>query len=430
MHHRIPSSEPLLVLGETDWRSRHQRFGLLPSDRLRHLYLIGQTGSGKSTLIQRLVVQDILSGRGVALLDPHGDLVQGVLPHVPPERTNDVVLIAPDDREFPVSFNIFRRGRELHPDPALLTAQVIILMKKMWADSWGPRLEHVLRSALLAIAQDQRATFVFLYRFLTDEAVRNPVVERLSDPVIRAFWQHEFPSYGKALQGEALSPVLNKLGAFVASPLTRNLLGQERSRVDIMAVLANQGILLADLATGRIGEDASHLFGGLIVTAIQLAAMERPRGGPVIYVYLDEFSHFTTGAITTVLSEARKFGMSLTLAHQYLSQVPDIIQDAIIGNVGTMLVFRLGGTDSIVLEREFAPVFTAYDLQNLPRSRVAARVMANGEVLKPFSARTLPPLPVPPGAERRIAAIREQSRQRFARPRAAVEAAIQDRFGA
>lgn len=393
------------------------------------MYLVGKTGSGKSTLIEHLVVQDLRAGRGVALLDPHGDLVHAVLPHVPPERTNDVLLVAPDDREFPISFNIFRRGRELHDDPALLTGQLLSLMRKLWSDSWGPRLEHVLRNALLAVAGDQRATFVFLYRFLTDERLRSQVVERLTDRIVRAFWEKEFASYSRTLQGEALAPVLNKLGAFVANPLLRNLLGQERSRVDILSIIQGRGILLADLATGRIGEDASHLLGGLLVTALQLAAMERPRGGPPVYLYLDEFQHFTTDALATVLSEARKFGLAMTLAHQYLGQLPERIRDALIGNVGTLLLFRVGGADAALFERELAPTFTAPDLMGLPRGHLVARVMAHGEALPPFSARTLPPAE-PADAAAHLATIREQSRRRFSRPREEVERTIAQGFGA
>ncbi len=394
------------------------------------MYLVGKTGSGKSTLIQHLVLQDLVAGRGVALLDPHGDLVRAVLPSVPTERTNEVLLIAPDDREFPVSFNIFRRGRELHDDPALLTGQLLSLMKKLWSESWGPRLEHVLRNALLAVASDQRATFLFLYRFLTEERLRSQVVERLTDPVVRAFWSTEFAGYSRALQGEALSPVLNKLGAFVANPLLRNLLGQERSRVDILSLIQGKGILLADLATGRIGEDASHLLGGLLVTALQLAAMERPAGGPPVYVYLDEFQHFTTDALSTVLSEARKFGLALTLAHQYLGQLPERIRDAIVGNVGTLLIFRVGGADAQTFAAELAPVFAENDLMSLPRGHLVARIMAHGEALTPFSARTLPPGKSAEDTSDRAAAIREQSRQRFTRPRTEVEAAIAENFGA
>ena len=415
---------PLLLIGETTYRNRRQRFGLLPDDRLRHLWLLGKTGAGKSTLLANLIAQDLARGVGTALLDPHGDLVEQVLPQVPRSRTNDVLLFAPEDRDYPISFNIFRAGRELHPDPGLLTSGLISIFKKFWSDSWGPRLEHVLRNAILAVAPDPRATLLFLYRFLTDEDLRKDHTAKLRDPVVRAFWQSEFRGYGKALQAEALAPVLNKLGAFVASPIVRNIVGQERSRVDLIDLMQRQGILLANLATGRIGADASHLLGGLLLTALQLAAMERPRGSPPFFVYVDEFQHFVTDSLATMLSESRKFGLGLVLAHQYLAQLTDPIRDAVLGNVGSMVIFRLGAHDALLLEPELAPPFGAYDLQQLERHHVVVKLLARGQQLTPFSARTLPFPPAPPDAPEHVARIREHSRRQFARPRAEVERAV------
>ena len=421
--------ESLLILGETTFRRQHRRFGLLPADRLRHLWTIGKTGSGKSTLLANLIAQDLSAGRGVALLDPHGDLVETVLPFVPASRTNDVVLFTPHDRAYPISFNIFRQGRRPHADTALLTSQLVSVFKKYWADSWGPRLEHILRNAILAVAPDPRATLLFLYRFLTDPHLRATVTENIVDPVVRQFWTKEFPSYSKSLQSEAMAPVLNKLGAFVAHPTVRSIIGQERSRLDLIPLMNARGVLLANLATGQMGEDASHLLGGLLLTAIQLAAMERPRGGPAFYVYVDEFQHFVTDSLATLLSESRKFGLGLILAHQYLAQLTDSVRDAVLGNVGSMMVFRIGGTDAELLENEFIPPFTAADLMALPRYNAAVRVLAQGEALTPFSARTLPALTPPQDAATTIAHIRAQSRQRFARPRSLVEAAIKAAMG-
>ncbi|MFA5061533.1 MAG: DUF87 domain-containing protein [Patescibacteria group bacterium] len=419
-----PAREKLLILGETTWRGKHLRFGLLPDDRLRHLWLLGKTGSGKSTALANLVAQDLAAGVGLALLDPHGDLVDSVLPLVPRSRTNQVLLFAPEDREYPLSFNIFRRGRQPHPDTALLASQLVSVFRKYWADSWGPRLEHILRNAILAVAPDPRATLLFLYRFLTDEGLREKVTSSITDPVVSQFWTKEYPGYTKALQSEAVAPALNKLGAFVAHPVVRNIVGQERSRLDLVELMSERGILLANLATGRIGEDASHLLGGLLLSAIQLAAMERPRGGPPFMVYVDEFQHFVTDSLATMLSESRKFGLGLTLAHQYLAQLTPAIRDAVLGNIGTSVVFRLGGHDALLLEPEFAPAFTANDLQQLERYHVAVKMLARGESLKPFSARTLPAIVRPTDAAETIARIREQSRARFCSPREQVERAI------
>ena len=412
------------MLGETTFRDQHRRFGLLPDDRLRHLYLLGKTGSGKSTLLANLVAQDMEQGNGLALFDPHGDLVETVLPLVPRSRTNDVLLFAPEDIEHPVSLNVFRQGRHVHPHPALLASQLVTVFKRQWAESWGPRLEHILRSAILAVAPNPRATLLFLYRFLTDETLREEVSAKIDDPVVRAFWTREWPSYSKQLQGEALSPVLNKLGAFVSQPIVRNIVSQERSRLDLIGLMQRRGILLANLATGRIGDDASHLLGGLLLTAIQLAAMERPRGGPPFMLYLDEFQHFVTDSLATMLAESRKFGLGLTLAHQYLAQLPPTIREAVLGNVGSFVLFRLGGSDAPVFEPEFNPPFTAADLQSFRRYHVAVKQLARGETLDPFSARTLPTVTPPLDGRAQAERIRVQSRARYARPRAAVEAAI------
>lgn len=300
--------------------------------------------------------------------------------------------------------------------------------QKFWASSWGPRLEHVLRNAILAVAHDPRATLLFLYRFLTEPELRSKVIEKITDPVVRQFWTKEFPSYGKNLQSEALAPALNKLGAVVSSPIVRNIFGQERSRLDLIDLMNTNGILLANLATGRIGEDNSHLLGGILLTAVQLAAMERGRSSPPLMVYIDEFQNFVTDSIATMLSEARKFGLGLTLAHQYLDQLPETIRRAVLGNVGTMLVFRVGATDAQTLEPEFAPPFTAYDLQTLPRYQAAVKLTARGEQLAPFSARTLPALRMPQEAAGLVTKIRDKSRRRFCQPRMKVEATIAATF--
>jgi hypothetical protein len=420
----LPQPDPVLVIGETDFRGQHHPWGVYRPDRLRHAWMIGKTGSGKSTLIANLVRQDLARGEGLALIDPHGDLVDSVLPFVPKERTNQVLLFAPQDREFPVSFNVFRSGRSAHADTALLASQLVAVFRKQWADSWGPRLEHVLRNAILAVAPDPRATLLFLYRFLTDEVLRERVVARITDPVVKHFWTKEFPAYPRALQGEALSPVLNKLGAFVANPIVRNVVAQERSRVDFQELLDQRGILLAKLPVGAIGEDAAHLLGGLLVTGLQLAAMERRRGTPEFWLYIDEFQHFTNDSLATLLSESRKFGLGLVLAHQYLGQLPDSVLDAVLGNVGTMLAFRVGAEDAEALEGEFGPDLAAADLERLAQYHLVARLLANGESLPPFTARTLPPPPQPPDALMHVERILRQSRDRHATPRPVVEQAI------
>ena len=392
------------------------------------MWLLGKTGTGKSTLLSNLLSQDLRAGRGLALLDPHGDLATSILSMVPPHRTNQVLLFAPEDEDYPVSFNIFRQGKKPHPDPSLLTSQLVSVFRKQWADSWGPRLEHVLRNAILAVAPDPRATLLFLYRFLTEEGLREKVVGRVVDPVVRQFWTKEFPAYSRALQGEALSPVLNKLGAFVAQPIVRNIVAQERSRIDLISLMNNQGILLANLSTGLIGEDASNLLGGLLLSALQLAAMERTRGGPSFIIYVDEFQNFVSESLSTMLAEARKFGLGLVLAHQYLGQLPHQIQQAVLGNVGSSVVFRVGAGDARILEPEFFPPFSAGDLQRLGEYQVAVRLLVQGRTLEPFTARTLSVSSGSPVGRRRTVAIKKQSRLRFSQLRTDVEQSIREKL--
>lgn len=428
--HNYPEGQ-LLVLGETTWRRQYQRFGLLPEDRLRHLYALGKTGVGKSTFLQNLIVQDLEAGRGLAVFDPHGALVESVLPFVPPSRTGQVLLFRGGDSEYPVSFNVFRAGRCLLTEvqtpfgnPALLTSNLVSVFRKQWSAFWGPRLEHVLRNAILAVASDPRASLLFLYRFLTDPALRDKVVEKIRDPLVRQFWTREWPSYGPKLQAEAVAPVLNKLGAFVGNPLVRNIVGVERSRVDLRAIMDSGGVLLADLSVGALGEDASHLLGGLLLSSLHLAALGRPPGSRPFYIYADEFQHFVTDSLANMLSESRKFGLGLILAHQYLAQLPEGLRQAVLGNTGSLALFRLGSEDAVLIENEVPP-FVALDLIEMPSYHFAARVLARGAQLRAFSGKTTPP-PSPPASG---AFVKErvvtESRQRFASRRDDVETFIE-----
>lgn len=418
----------MLLLGETDWRDVHKPFGLLRDDRRRHVWVVGKTGSGKSTLLADLVRQDLLAGEGIALFDPHGDLVDQVLSWVPESRTADVLLFAPEDREHPLSWNVFRAGKRPHADPALFASQLLATFRAQWSEFWGPRLEHLLRNGLLAVAAHPQATLLMLYRFFTDPALRERIVARVEDPVVRHFWTTEFPLYGKALQGEALSPVLNKLGAFLANPTVRNLVGQERSRVDLRALIDRRGILLAKLPAGTLGEDVVRLLGGLLLTGLELAAMERRQSEPAVWIVLDEFQHFVNASIPTLLAEARKFGVGLVLAHQYLGQLPETVRSAVRGNVGTTLYFRLGAEDAEALAADVAPELEPGDLERQAQFRMIARLLAKGATLPPFTARTFPPVTRPESAEAVAARIVAASRARYAADRAEVERHIRRTF--
>jgi len=418
----------LLVLGETSFRDRKTRFGVLPDDRLRHLWVIGKTGTGKSTLLANMIRQDLQNDRGFALLDPHGDLVDAVLQHVPECRSRDVVLFDPEDREYPIAFNVFRQGDRQHGDTALLASELVSVFRKQWAAFWGPRLEHVLRNAILATARHPRASLLFLYRFLTDQRLRKEVTRTIEDPVVKQFWTKEFPNYSRSFRAEMLSPVLNKLGAFLSNPLVRNIVGQEESRLSVADLMDKRGILLARLPSGKIGEDASHLLGGLLLTQIQLAAMARQEATPPFYAYVDEFQNFANDSLAVMLSESRKFGLGLILAHQYLAQLPLAVRDAVLGNVGSIILFRLGAADAKQLAEAFAPEFTARDLVRSERFHAAVKLQARGSALRPFTARMLPPKRPPGGAEENARDIRERSRERYSRPKRVVEAALMAQF--
>lgn len=406
----LPRS-PLLVLAETDWRGVHRRFGILKADRLRHIWIVGKTGSGKSTLLLRLIAQDLAAGHGVGVLDPHGDLALAALALVPKSRTNDVCYVDPADSESALAFNILRQGGA-HVETSLVASSIVAVFKKNWADVWGPRLEHVLRNAILAVAPDPRATLLFLYRFLTDEQLRQRMAPRIADPVVRQFWTGEFPSYRAALQAEALSPVLNKLGAFVSNTFIRRIVAQERSKLDVGRLLDDRGILIANLSVGRVGEDASRLLGSLLLSAVQISAMRRQSGSAPFFLYVDEFQHFVTESLSTMLSEARKFGIGLTLSHQYLAQLPPGLLDAVRGNVGSLVAMRLGAEDAHVLQRETDPPFAARDLTAIPSGTAVVKLIVHGQPTPPFSARLLPPMPVQSDAAR-IDTLRVQSHRRF-----------------
>ena len=409
---RLSPAAPDIRLGLAKRRNSTIRWGLRTEDRLRHVWIVGKTGVGKSTLLANLLAQDLARGAGLALLDPHGELAQTALSLVPSRRTNDICLFEPEDRTYAPSFNPFREGRRPSADSALLSSQLISVFRKHWADSWGPRLEHILRNAILAVASDQRATLLFLYRFITDESLRERVVEKVTDPVVRQFWTKEFPRYGKRLQGEALSPVLNKLGAFVASPLVRGIVAQQRSRIDLREMMDEGRVLIANLSTGGVGEDASHLLGGLLLSSIQLAAMRRPAGSRPFWVYVDEFQHFVSESLATLLSESRKFGVGLILSHQYLGQLPLGLRDAMLGNAGTLIVFRVGAQDAYLLAPELAPEFAETDLQQVPARQFVAKVLARGTALAPFTAMgEAPPTPPMDAADPEV--VRQQSRDRY-----------------
>lgn len=424
-----PKHEDIAILGETNFRNRRRQFGIKTDDRRRHLYAIGKTGVGKSTFLSSMIIQDIQQGRGVAVVDPHGDLVESMLEFIPNSRVNDVVYFDPSDAEFPVAFNVLETVDVSHPQFAqeknLVSSGLVGAFKKIWADSWGPRLEYILRNTILALLDSPGNTLLGITRLLVDKQFRAGVVERMRDPVVKAFWVDEFANYNERFRNEAISPIQNKVGQFLSSSIIRNVVGQPTSTIDIGDIMNNQKILLMNLSKGKIGEDNSALLGAMMITKIQLAAMDRARfpenERTDFYLYVDEFQNFATESFASILSEARKYRLNLVLAHQYIAQMAEPVRDAVFGNLGTIACFRVGAFDAEFLEPEFLPTFTQTDMVNLDNYNAYIKLMIDGVTSKPFSMSTLPVSGVRYNNKEKVISV---SRERHARPRSVVEEKI------
>jgi len=384
----------IAVFAQTTFRNEFKKFGIKVDDRRRHMYLIGKTGMGKSTILENMIVDDIRAGHGVAVVDPHGDLAEKIIQFIPASRIKDVVYFNPSDINFPIAFNVVE---QVEPHLRHLVASGLIgVFQKLWADSWGPRLEYILRNAILAILDFPGSTLLGVVRMLSDKNYRKRVVANIKDPVVKAFWEKEFSGYADKFASEAVSPIQNKVGQFLSSSLMRNVIGQVRSSIDIRDIMDNGKILIMNLSKGRIGEDNSALLGAMMITKIQLAAMSRvdvpENERRDFYLYIDEFQNFSTDSFANILSEARKYRLNLILAHQYIEQLSEKVKPAVFGNVGTMVVFRVGATDAEELVKEFTPTFTEEDIVNLPKYEMYLKLMIDGLASSPFSARGLPPL--------------------------------------
>jgi hypothetical protein len=384
---------PVTFFGQTNFRNKQTAFGIKQADRRAHMYIIGKTGTGKSTLLGTMVRQDIEAGRGLALLDPHGDLIERVLAGVPENRKADVIYFNVPDGAHPLGFNPLE---SVSPEKRPLAASGLLdVFKKIWADSWGPRLEHILRNALLALFDQPAATLADILRLLDDRGFRSHAMTRVHNTQVREFWLREYESYPARFRAEAVAPIQNKVGAFLADPLLNRILVQPRSAFDLRRVMDEGKILLVNLAKGKIGEDTAALLGALLVSRIGLAALSRaemPEGERRdFFLYLDEFQSFTTLNLANMLSELRKYRVGMILAHQYLTQLDLPVRDAILGNAGTVVTFRLGLADAEILAKEFYPVFSATDLVSLPNYHVYLKLMIDGVVSRPFSAKILAP---------------------------------------
>lgn len=410
------------IFAETNFRNRHVRFGIKKDDRRRHMYFIGKTGMGKSTVLENMIIQDIQAGRGVCVVDPHGDLVEKVVDFIPPNRINDVIYFNPSDLSFPIAFNVLEsvNVEQRH----LVVSGLIGVFKKIWADSWGPRLEYVLHHAISALLEYPGSTLLGIMRILTDKNFRKKVIDKITDPVVKSFWVDEYSKYPDRFQAEAIAPIQNKVGRFLSSSLIRNILGQVKSSFTMREIMDQKKILLLNLAKGRVGEDNSALLGAMMITKIQLAAMSRvdtpENERQDFYLYVDEFQNFATESFANILSEARKYRLNLIIAHQYIEQVDEVVQAAVFGNVGTIIAFRVGAADAEFLEKEFYPTFTQEDLVNLSKFEVYLKLMIDGVTSEGFSARTLPPVAIGEGTSVRDKVIKV-TRERYAKPREIIE---------
>ena len=417
----------IVLFAETNYRNIRKKFGIKRQDRRRHMYLIGKTGTGKSTALENMIYQDIQMGHGVAVVDPHGDLAERALDFVPANRINDVIYFNPADTENPFAFNVLERvdASQRH----LVASGLVGVFKKIWADSWGPRLEYVLRNTILALLEYPGSTLLGIMRILVNKDFRKKVVDRLTDPVVKSFWTDEYPKYPDRLRAEAIAPIQNKVGQFLSTSLIRDIVGQVKSKINLREIMDNKKILIMNLSKGRIGEDASALLGAMMITKIQMAAMSRiniPEDERQdFYLYVDEFQNFATDSFADILSEARKYHLNLILAHQYIDQLTvkdsSQVRDAIFGNVGTMVVFRVGAKDADFLAKEFVPRFEEEDLVDLDQYNIYVKLMIDGITSEPFSALTLPPLSKPEGNGEKIIKV---SRERYTEPRKLVEEKI------
>ena len=377
-------------MAAANFRGHNIAFGLPRTDRGRHLYILGQTGVGKSGMLELLTISDIHSPYGFAVIDPHGDYALSILRRIPAARAKDVVYFNPADMDYPIAFNPMEVS-----DPKLRThtvSELIGVLKRMF-ESWGPRLEYILRYSLLALLEYPEATMLDITRILTDKNFRKEVMASVTDPVVRNFWNVEFATWNDRFAAEAVAPVLNKVGAFTANPIVRNIIGQPKSSFNIRQIMDERKILIVNLSRGQVGEDNAALLGALLVTKIQLASMSRA-DMPVedripFYLYVDEFQHFATDSFATILSEARKYALNLTVANQYIAQMSQEVKDAVFGNVGSMIAFRMGADDARGMLRYFEPKFEEYDLVHMHNRHFVINMTINGEKTPAFSAVTL-----------------------------------------
>ena len=431
MSNEIPQNPDVTYFGKTNYRGREQMFGIKRRDRRQHMYVLGKSGTGKSAMLKNMITQNIKNGEGLAIVDPHGELAEEVLELVPKERQDDVVYFNPADTDHHIGFNVLEV-----PDPKykhLIAAGLMSVFTKIWANAWSARMEYIMNNAILALIDTPGSTLLGIPRLLVDQNYRQKIIGNIKDPVVKAFWINEYESWQDRFRNEAIAPIQNKVGQFLSTSIIRNIVGQSKSTINIFDIMNNKKILIVNVSKGRIGEDNSALLGAMLITKIQLAAMERVRipedERKDFYLYVDEFQNFVTDSFASILSEARKYRLCLCIAHQYIAQLEtaesSAVRDAVFGNVGTMVVFRVGGNDAEYIEQEFTPEIEAGDFVNLPNYHIYLRLMVDGVTSRPFSAGTLPPFKVE-GSESIARHIIQASRDNFTVASAKVEKEISD----
>jgi CxxC-x17-CxxC domain-containing protein len=412
----------VIPFAETNFRSARRRFGIKTDDRRRHVYVIGKTGMGKSILLENMALADIYAGHGVAYIDPHGDTADKFLDFIPPHRINDVVYFNPADMAFPVGFNILEIVNENQKH--LVASGLMGVFKKIWPDVWSPRMEYILLNCVLALLDTPGSTLLGISRILADKDFRREIVNNVKDPIVKAFWLTEFAKYTDKFASEAIAPVQNKVGQFLSAAIIRNIVAQPKSTINIREIMDSRKIFIVNLSKGLIGEDSSKLLGGMLITRLQLAAMERvdqlEKDRQDFYLYVDEFQNFATESFANILSEARKYRLNLITAHQYVEQLDETVAAAVFGNVGTIISFRVGANDAEHLAKEFAPTFAegGEDIINLPKYNIYLKLMIDGVASSPFSATTLPPIAKLTESREKVVAV---SRERYAMTRETIE---------
>jgi len=387
------NAKDITFFAKTNFRNEDKRFGIKIEDRRKHIYIVGKTGMGKTNLLETMAISDIQSGKGVCILDPHGEFAEKMLDYVPRSRINDVFYFNPADLDYPVSFNLFEKVEPHYQH--LVASGIMEVFKRIWKDiSWGPRLEYILRNCILTLLEHPQTTLLDVQKLLVNEDYRKRLVSKIKDPVLKNFWQNEFENYPDRFQKEAISPIQNKVGQFTATLLIRNIVGQTKTSFNLREVMDKEKVLIVNLSKGKTGEDNSQLLGAMMITKLYLAAMSRvdvpEEKRKDFFLYCDEFQNFATDSFSSILSEARKYRLNLVIAHQYIDQLTEKLKDSVFGNVGTIISFRVGPEDSKYLEGEFNPPFERSDLVSLPKYHIYLKLMVDGTTSYPFSAITFP----------------------------------------